>query len=67
MNPHTYGHLIFDEGTKTIQWGGGRGIKSAFSTNSAGTAGGYHAEECKLIHNYLLVLRSSLRGSRTST
>ena len=20
MNPHTYGHLIFDKGTKTIQW-----------------------------------------------
>jgi hypothetical protein len=20
MNPHTYGHLIFDEGAKTIQW-----------------------------------------------
>ena len=22
MNPHTYGHLIFDKGAKTIQWGG---------------------------------------------
>jgi hypothetical protein len=20
MNPHTYGHLISDKGTKTIQW-----------------------------------------------
>ena len=20
MNPHTYGHLIFDKGDKTIQW-----------------------------------------------
>jgi hypothetical protein len=19
-NPHTYGHLVFDKGTKTIQW-----------------------------------------------
>jgi hypothetical protein len=23
MNPHTYGHLIFDKGAKTIQWVGG--------------------------------------------
>jgi hypothetical protein len=21
MNPHTYGHLIFDKGAKMIQWG----------------------------------------------
>jgi hypothetical protein len=21
MIPHTYGHLIFDKGAKTIQWG----------------------------------------------
>jgi hypothetical protein len=20
VNPHTYGHLIFDKGAKTIQW-----------------------------------------------
>jgi hypothetical protein len=20
MNPHTYGHLIFEKGAKTIQW-----------------------------------------------
>jgi hypothetical protein len=26
-NPHTYGHLIFDKGAKTIQW-----EKTAFST-----------------------------------
>jgi hypothetical protein len=24
MNPCTYGHLIFDKGDKTIQWGGGK-------------------------------------------
>jgi hypothetical protein len=24
MNPHTYGHFIFDKVSKTIQWGGGR-------------------------------------------
>jgi hypothetical protein len=33
MNPHTYGHLIFDKGAKTIQWT----KKAAFSTNGAGT------------------------------
>jgi hypothetical protein len=31
--------------------------KTAFSTNDAGTTGGYHVEECELIHSYLLVLR----------
>jgi hypothetical protein len=36
MNPHTYGHLIFDKGVKTIQWGGG----AAFPTNGVGSAGG---------------------------
>jgi hypothetical protein len=35
------------------------GKKTAFSTNGAGTTGGYHVEECELIHSYLLVLRSS--------
>jgi hypothetical protein len=33
MNPHTYGHLIFDKGAKTIQW------KKAFSINGAGSTG----------------------------
>jgi hypothetical protein len=41
MNPHTYGHLIFDKGAKTIHW-----KKTAFSTNGAGTTCGYHVEEC---------------------
>jgi hypothetical protein len=31
MNSHTYGHLIFDKGAKTIQW-----RKTAFSANGAG-------------------------------
>jgi hypothetical protein len=61
MNPHTYGHLIFDKGAKTIQW------KKAFSTNGAGTTGNYHVEECELIHSYLLVRRSNLSGLRSST
>ena len=50
MNPHTYGHLIFDKGAKTIQW-----KKTTFSTNGADTTGSYHVEECELIHSYLLV------------
>jgi hypothetical protein len=49
MNPYTYGHLIFDKGAKTIQW-----KKTAFSTNGAGTTGGYHVEECKLIYMFLI-------------
>ena len=62
MNPHTYGHLIFDKAAKTIQW-----KKTAFSTNGAGTTGGYHVEECELIHFYLLVLSLNLSGLRIST
>jgi hypothetical protein len=34
MNLHTYGHLIFDNKAKTIQW-----KKIAFSTNDAGSTG----------------------------
>jgi hypothetical protein len=63
MNPHTYGHLIFDRRAKTIQWK----KKTAFSTNGAATTGGYHVEECELTHSYLLVLRTKLRGSRNAT
>jgi hypothetical protein len=33
MNPHSYTHLIFDKGTKNIQW------KIASSTNDARTSG----------------------------
>jgi hypothetical protein len=51
MNPHTYGHLIFDKGVKPSSE-----RKTEFSTNGAGTTGGYHVDECKLIHSYLLVL-----------
>jgi hypothetical protein len=39
MNPHTYGHLIFDKGAKTS------GKKTAYSTNGAGSTGSYHEEE----------------------
>jgi hypothetical protein len=64
MNPHTYDHLIFDKGAKTIQWGKKR---TAFLTNGAGTTGSYHVEKWELIHFYLLVLRSNLSGSKNST
>jgi hypothetical protein len=62
MNPHTYGHLFFDKGAKAIQW-----KKKTFSTNGAGTTGGYHVEECALIHTYLLVQSLSLSGSLNTT
>ena len=62
MNPHTYGHLIFDKGAKPIQW-----KKDTFSKNGAGTTGGYHVEGCELIHSYILLLRSNLSGLWNST
>jgi hypothetical protein len=37
MSPHTYDHLIFDKGAKTIQWWW---WGTAFSTNGAVSAGG---------------------------
>jgi hypothetical protein len=40
MTPHTYDHLIFDKGAKTVQW-----KKTPFSTNGAGTTGYYHVED----------------------
>jgi hypothetical protein len=54
MNPHICHHLIFDKGAKPS---GGK--KTAFSTNGASSTGGYHVEECELIHSYLLVQSSS--------
>jgi hypothetical protein len=36
------------------------GKKTAFSTNGAGTTGGYRVEECELIQSYLFILSSSL-------
>jgi hypothetical protein len=62
MNQQTYGHLIFDKVAKPSSR-----KKTALSTNGAGTTGGYHVEECELIHSYLLVLKSNLSGSRNST
>jgi hypothetical protein len=62
MNPFTYGHLILTRELKPFS-----GKKTAFSINGSGTTGGYHVEQCKLIHCYLLVQSSSLSGSKTST
>jgi hypothetical protein len=62
MNPHNYGHLIFDKGAKNIQWE----KKTAFSKNGAHSTGGEHVKECKLIHSYLLLQNSSPSGSRTA-
>jgi hypothetical protein len=50
MNPHIYGHLIFDKGAKPIQW-----KTDSISTNGAGSSGGQHVEKCTLIHSYLFV------------
>jgi hypothetical protein len=40
MNPHSYGHLIFDEEAKTIQWGWG-----ALSINGTGWTSSLRVEE----------------------
>jgi hypothetical protein len=50
MNPHTHAPLIL---TKKLKPSSGK--KTALSTNDAGSIGGQHVEECKLIHSYLLV------------
>ena len=43
------------------------GKNIAFSTIGAGPTISQHAEECKLIHSYLLLQSSSPSGSRTSS
>ena len=60
MNPHTYGHLIFNKGGKTIP----KKNDSIFSTNGASSIGGLHVEESKLIQNYLLAQSSTPSVSR---
>jgi hypothetical protein len=42
INPHTYGHLIFDREAKSIQ-----ATETAPSTNAAGLTGCLHLEEYK--------------------
>jgi hypothetical protein len=48
---------------ETIQWE----KKTAFSTNSARSAGDQQVEECKVIYSYLLVQSSSSSGLRAFT
>jgi len=43
------------------------GKKIAFLSNGAGSTGGQHVEECRLIHAYHPVQSLSPSGSRTST
>ena len=62
MSPHTYGHLIFDKGGNTIQR-----KKDSIFDKWCWINCGQHVAEYKLIHSYLLVLKSSLCGSRNST
>jgi hypothetical protein len=62
MNPHTYGHVIFDKVLKLSS-----GKYTAFSRNGSGSTGSYHVEGSKMIHHYLLVQRSSPSRSRDST
>jgi hypothetical protein len=65
INPHAYGHLIFDKGDKTIQWKKRKHFQQMVLAQLAKNAN--HVEEFELIHSYFLVQSSSLSGSRNST
>jgi hypothetical protein len=62
MNPHTYGHLIFDQGAKSIQW-----KKDSIFNKWCCHNWQLSCRICELIHSYLLVQSSSLSGSKNST
>jgi hypothetical protein len=61
MNPHTYRHLIFEKGAKTIQW------KKDIIFNKWYWLNWQLACRRMQIYSYLLVQSSSSSGSRTST
>jgi hypothetical protein len=61
INPHIYGHLIFDKGAKIIQW-----KKDSIFNKWCCLTGSQHVEECKPTDSYLLVQSSSASGSRFS-
>ena len=62
MNPHTYGHLIFDKGTKNIQW-----KKDNIFNKWCWHNWRLSCTKMQIDPFYLLVLMSSLSGSRNST
>jgi hypothetical protein len=68
MNPHIYGHLIFDKGAKLSSGGKKTALMLlATITNVAISTGHQHVEEWKLIHSYLPLQSSSPSRSMTST
>jgi hypothetical protein len=62
MNPHTYDHLIFDKGAKTIQW-----IKDSIFNKCFWSKCWSAFRRMQIDPFCLLVQSSSARGSRTST
>ena len=49
-NPHTYGHLIFNNEDKTIHW-----KNNSIFNKDVRSIGGWHVQGCKWILSYLLV------------
>lgn len=47
INPHTYGHLIFDKQARNMPW-----ENDSIFNKFAGQTGGLNVEDCKLIYFY---------------
>jgi hypothetical protein len=62
MHPHTYGHLIFDKGAKTIQW-----KKDSIFNKWCWHNWGLSCRRMRIDPFYLFVQSSSLSGSGNST